>query len=313
MIIVYYHLLFTIYLSIVSLSRDWRNKMLNLNEVYNNGKRRHLERIFNYDGKCLIVPLDDNLISGSITGITDIRKKIQQIEDSRPSAILAFQGTLNLVDDYSIPIILNLTASTINASHTHKVLVSSVEKALRLGADAVAVHINLSSKYESDMLKTLGKVSEECDKFGLPLLVIAYPRGEIIDENGIEIDQNYQLLKVSDQERYGNLVSHCARVAFELGADIIKTQYTGSVSTFKTVVESAGGKPVVIAGGDRIDIMQLFTVVENAMKSGASGVSIGRNVFNRQDSDKIIFYLKKLIFEGASAIDVFKLYNEEGK
>lgn len=286
--------------------------MLNLNEVHNSGKRRHLERIFNCNGKCLIVPLDDNLISGSITGITNIRKKIQQIENSHPSAILAYQGTLNLVDDYSIPIILNLTASTINASHTHKVLVSSIEKALRLGADAVAVHINISSKYESDMLKTLGKVSEECDKFGMPLLAIAYPRGEIFEENGIEVDQNYQLLKASDQEQYGNLVSHCARVAFELGADIIKTQYTGSVSTFKAVVESAGGKPVVIAGGSKVEIMQLFTIVENAMKSGASGVSIGRNVFNRQDSDKIILCLKKLIFEGASAMDSFELYNEGG-
>ncbi|MCU6720426.1 2-amino-3,7-dideoxy-D-threo-hept-6-ulosonate synthase [Porcipelethomonas ammoniilytica] len=283
--------------------------MLNLNNIWNIGKRRRLSRIFNSEGRCLIVPLDDNLISGSITGISNIKNKIQQIECSKPNAILAYQGTLGLVNDYSIPLILNLTASTINATHTHKVLVSSIEKAISLGADAVAVHINISSKYESDMLKTLGKISEECDQVGIPLLAIAYPRGEYMEPNGIEIDQNYSRIKVSDQRSYGNLVSHCVRVAFELGADIIKTQYTGSIDTFKKVVESAVDKPVVIAGGDKIDVFQLFIMVEDAMKAGASGVSIGRNVFNREDSDKIICCLKKLIFENISATDSLELYN----
>ena len=286
--------------------------MLNINEVYNIGKKRRLNRIFNSDGKCLIVPLDDNLISGSITGISDIKEKIQQIESAKPNAILAYQGTLSLVTDLNIPCILNLTASTINSTHTHKVQVSSVEKAISLGTEAVAVHINLTSRYESDMLNTLGRISEDCERFGIPLLAIAYPRGEYIDSDGIEIDQNYLDLKSHDLERYGDLVSHCARVSFELGADIIKTQYTGSIDTFKKVVESAGGKPVIIAGGNKINVKLLFYMVEDAMRAGASGVSIGRNVFNRNDSDRIILCLQKLIFEDISASDALELYYAGG-
>ena len=283
---------------------------VNYNYVLDIGKRRRLSHIFNSNGKCIIVPLDDNLISGTITGIENIKTKLKQIETAKPNAILAFSGTLSIIQDYSIPIILNVTASTINSCHTNKVIVSSVEKAVKLGADAVAVHINLTSKYESNMIKNIGKISEECDKFGMPLLAIVYPRGEKFDSNGNIKDENYLQLKESHSEDYTNLVSHCVRLAFELGADIIKTQYTGTIDSFKQVIESAGGKPVVIAGGDKVDAKKLFTMTENAIKAGASGVSIGRNIFNRKDSDKIIYCLQKLIFDNLSAKDILNIYNQ---
>lgn len=283
---------------------------MNYNDVLDIGKRRRLSRIFNSKEKCIIVPLDDNLISGTITGITNIKTKLNQIETAKPNAILAFSGTLSIIQDYSIPIILNVTASTINSCHTNKVIVSSVEKAVKLGADAVAVHINLTSKYESKMIENIAKISKDCDKFGMPLLAIVYPRGEKIDSSGNIKDENYLQLRESNPEDYTKLVSHCVRLAFELGADIIKTQYTGTIESFKKVIESAGGKPVVIAGGNKVDVRTIFEMTENAIKAGASGVSIGRNVFNRKDSDKIISCLQKLVFDNLSAKDVLNIYNQ---
>src|SRR5690606_34775819 len=117
----------------------------------------------------------------------------------------------------------------------HKVLVTSVEKALKLGADAVSVHVNVGSEREPEMLIKLGTVAEICDDWGMPLIAMMYPRGEKIkDEHDPEV------------------VKLAARAGAELGADIIKTNYTGDPETFREVVKGCP-VPVVIAGGPKIE------------------------------------------------------------
>ncbi len=96
----------------------------------------------------------------------------------------------------------------------------SVQEAVRLGADAVSVHVNVGAEDEDKMLYTLGRVADECDIYGMPLLAMMYPRGPKI--------QN---------EHDPKAVAHAARIGAELGADIIKTNYTGDVDSFKAVVE----------------------------------------------------------------------------
>lgn len=221
---------------------------------YNNptllGKMRRLHRIFSDTGKCVIVPLDDSLISYSNDGLVSLKDKVTDIMKASPNGVLCYQGTASLIDNYNVPLICNLTASTINSSHTNKILISDVEDALRCDASAVAVHINISSRYESEMLRIIGKISSDCHKYGMPLLIIAYPRKEY---DGAGCDDNYEVMKEADPNKYTHLVSHCVRIAFELGADIIKTQYTGSMESFYEVTTAAVNKPVLIAGGNFID------------------------------------------------------------
>lgn len=263
------------------------------------GKQKRLFNILGTEGKCVLVPLDDNLISGPCTGVENWINKLHQIESAAPSAILAYQGTLMQIDDVSIPKILNLTASTIRNSHTNKVLINNLEYALKMNVDAVAVHVNISSKYESNMLEILGRISEQCDEYGMPLLAIIYPRSESTDENYIKLKEN-------DNEKYTELVCHCVRVAFEMGADIIKTQYTGTKQSFMRVIQSANCCPVVIAGGGIMKENNLFYMVEDAMEAGAAGVSIGRNVFGRSNSDLIITGIKDIVFGRMTAEQVIK-------
>lgn len=92
------------------------------------GKNRHLNRIFNYE-KCVIVPMDDSLISGSEQGLFDLDAKITEICSARPNAILGYVGSLSLLSrkSYDIPIILNLTASTERSTHTNKRLITNIE------------------------------------------------------------------------------------------------------------------------------------------------------------------------------------------
>lgn len=271
------------------------------------GKERRLYHLFKGKNKCIIVPIDDSLISGPKDGLFDLQNKIQQIEGATPNAILAFPGSANIIENLSIPIILNITASTILGQHTNKVLVSSLEYAMSIGADAVAVHLNISSKYESEMLRLAGSVSEECHRYGMPLMILAYPRREKM-VNGIVIDDNYDELIQGSNDKYTQLVAHCVRVAYELGADIIKTQYTGSYTSFQKVVSSAPNKPVVIAGGKNIEVDILLQMVDDAIKAGGAGVSIGRNVFNNKYSDIIISAIKKIVFDGFSSNQAKKYY-----
>lgn len=255
------------------------------------GKRRRLHRILGASGKAVIVPLDDNLISSYNIGLQDLKEKITAIEAARPNGILCYYGTASLLSDLTIPMIINITASTVQSQHTKKELISSVLQAVSIDASAVAVHINISSKYESEMLHNLGNVAESCNKYGMPLLAIIYPRKE--SDIG---DENYLELKQKNVVDYTKIVSHCVRIAFELGADLIKTQYTGDAQSFSQVVNAANGRPVLIAGGSLCEEQQLYEMVKGATEAGAAGVSIGRNVFNRSNSEEIINIIRKIIF-----------------
>lgn len=256
------------------------------------GKRRRLNRILGTSSKAIVAALDDSLISTNNVGLKNLQEKINNIESAKPNGILCYYGTASSVSALDVPLIVNVTASTVQSCHTNKVLVSSVQQAIAIDAAAVAVHVNISSKYESNMLHNLGMISEICNTYGMPLFAIIYPRKEHILG-----DENYISIKENNIPEYTKLVSHCVRVAFELGADIIKTQYTGNAESFSEVVLSANGRPVLIAGGSLCEEEQLYGMVEGAMKAGGAGVSIGRNIFNRPNSAEIINNLRKIVFQ----------------
>src|SRR5688572_14492612 len=223
------------------------------------GKDKRLKRIFsNPSNRLVITPLDDSLLAGPTGGLEDLKAKTKLIASSRPDAIIGFQGLIrNFYKEIGeIPTILNLTASTTRKLHTKKTLVGSVELALQLGAEAVAVHVNISSIYESEMLKILGEVSYNCNLYGIPLMGIMYPRTEKADGS----DDNYYKLKQTDNEKYTELVAHAVRVGVELGVDFIKTQYTGDVESFSKVVKAASPIPVVIAGGIPVELDELLKI-----------------------------------------------------
>lgn len=258
------------------------------------GKERRLARLMQ-NGKTVIVPIDDSLIFGPKKGLFEIESTIEKIVKSEPNALLGFQRGLELVSNKNIlmPFIFNLTASTVMGQHTRKMIIASVEFAQKNGADCVACHVNFSSKYENEMIHNFSMIAQECDRYGMPLLAIAYPRKE---KDGC--DYNYEDLKEENTDAYTELVAHAVRISVELGADIIKTNYTGTTESFKKVIISASGKPVIIAGGAKIPVEDSLKNVEDAMKAGASGISYGRNVFNADDIETYITAIKQIVFQG---------------
>lgn len=260
----------------------------------NSGKQRRLARLFCHsDGRAVILPIDEGLISGPGTRLSDLSTLFSAIGSSPPDGILLFAGVLarHWSELGSVAAIVNVTASTKRATHTHKVLCTDVEAAVAAGADLIAVHVNITSQHEGDMLRTLSTVVRKAETFGMPVLAIMYPRSEGKEDN------DYQHLKEADPDHYSQLVAHCARIGMELGADVIKTQYTGSPETFERVVKATRPVPVVIAGGPLCSEADALSVVRGAIAAGASGASFGRNVFERDDPARMLQLLHSAVHE----------------
>jgi len=133
---------------------------------------------------------------------------------------------------------------------------------------------------------------------------MAYPRSERDGK-----DYNYEDIKENYNTEYTELVAHCTRVVSELGADIIKTCYTGSAESFKSVITAACGRPVIIAGGPEVSVDVSLERAIGAIEAGGAGVSYGRNVFN---SDHIVPYLtvaKDIVFGKVALSEAIEKYN----
>lgn len=217
--------------------------------------------------KMLIVPIDHGMSDGPIKGLAVPENTISQVSKNS-NAVLMHKGLVkNSVGNMnSAGLIVHLSAGTmIMPDSLYKVIVTTVKEAVALGADAISMHINLGSTNSSKMLDDAGKISRECKEFGMPLMMMMYPRGE----------------KVTD-EKDVKFVKIAARVGAELGADIVKTNYTGSVETFREVVEGCP-VPVVIAGGSKGDDFEILSMIRDAIDAGAAGVAMGRNSFGHKN------------------------------
>ena len=235
------------------------------------GKSIRIERIMDRKtGNCVIVPMDHGISAGPIEGLIDMKKTVDDVANGGATAVVMHKGLIRYshrTSGHDIGLILHLSASTdIGVTKNSKVLVASVEEALKIGADAVSVHINVGAETEPEMLADLGQVAKDCNEWGMPLLVMAYPRGP-------KIENSYD----------PQAVAHAARVATELGADIVKCSYTGDIDSFRDIVRGTLA-PVVIAGGPKMnsddDILQM---VYDSIQAGGHGVSIGRNVFQHRN------------------------------
>jgi 2-amino-4,5-dihydroxy-6-oxo-7-(phosphonooxy)heptanoate synthase len=176
-------------------------------------------------------------------------------------------------------LIVHLSASTIRAPDPNaKYLVADVDEALTLGADAVSVHVNLGSPEEQQQISDLAAVSRDCERWNVPLLAMVYARGP----------------KISDS-RSPELVAHAATLAADLGADIVKTDYAGSTERMAEVARACP-IPLIVAGGPRAsEGSEVLAHVSNALRGGAAGVAVGRNIFQAAQPGQMATAIARLV------------------
>ncbi len=180
----------------------------------------------------------------------------------------------------TVPLIVKINGKTklskedpLSLQHT------SVEYASKLGACAVGYTIYIGSKHEQQMLTEFGKICEDAHKLGLLAICWMYPRG-----SNIENEESTEILA------YG------ARVAMELGADIIKIKYNGDKEGLKWIVNAAGKAKIVIAGGSKASDYDFLKMTREVLDAGASGLAVGRNIWQHTNPKIMSKALKEVIF-----------------
>ncbi len=259
------------------------------------GKIVRLERIMNRNTKkTIIVPMDHGVSSGPIEGIVDIKRAVDRVAEGGANAVVLHKGMVRAGHrggGRDIGLIVHLSASTdLSPSKNDKVLVCSVEEAIKLGADAVSIHVNIGADMEREMLRDFGVVARACEEWQIPLLAMVYGRGP-------KIENQYD----------PKVVAHCARIGAELGADIVKVPYSGDPESFRMATEGSP-IPVVIAGGPKMkserDVLEM---VYGAVRAGASGLSIGRNIFQAKDPALMVRAMSKIVHEGGTVEEALSI------
>ena len=251
------------------------------------GKLIRMERIMNREtGRTVIVPMDHGVTVGPIQGLIDMKTTVNAVATGGANAIVIHKGLVeggHRRRGKDVGLIIHLSGSTsLSPFPNAKTIVCTVQEAVKLGADALSIHINIGNGSEGEMLADLGQVAREARDWGMPLLAMMYPRGE----------------KIKDEYDVG-AVKHVARLGAELGADIIKVSYTGSVESFREVVAGCP-VPVLIAGGPKMSSdREILEMVKGSIEAGGAGVSIGRNVCQHRDPSRMVGAISLLVHENA--------------
>lgn len=263
----------------------------------NIGKSIRIERLFDRKSKkTIIIPMDHGLTMGTIKGLENIADMVEKVALGGANAVLMHSGMVSAGHRQygkDIGLIIHLSGATnLAPDPDRKVLVCSVERALKMGADGVSIHINIGANEEPEMLQDASKTIEKSREWGIPLIAMMYPRGnKIKNENDPEV------------------VNIAVRVGVELGADVIKTNYTGDIDSFKEIVNGVSHVPIIIAGGPKMDsISDLFQMVCDSIQAGGCGVSIGRNIFQSEDPTKMISAIYKIVHKNYTVEEILKEY-----
>jgi class I fructose-bisphosphate aldolase len=287
------------------------------------GKRTRLRRLlFEFGpghGTLLFLPIDQGIEHGPRDFFPNPASKDPeyQFRLAAEAGYSAIACQIGLATKYypdfagQVPLILKLNGKT-EVPPSGEALSpcnAKVEDAVRLGADAVGYTLYVGSPRQEDDLVQLGGVRRDCDRFGMPLIIWAYPRGSAIDQKGGR-DSFYAI-------DYG------ARMAMEMGADVVKLNmpkidpekdkespapYNEGGFTqedaIRHCVASAGRSLVVLSGGSKVDDDRLLDQTRFVLEAGGSGVIYGRNVWQREWSAalEIIEQIKEIMLSSVSRI-----------
>lgn len=264
------------------------------------GKKARLHKLMYQfgpgNGKIMILPIDQGLEHGPVDffdnpAAADPNFQLQLAEQGRYSAIAFHYG---LADKYlrrfagRVPLVLKVNGKTCLPpdDEAFSPLTSTVEDAVRLGADAVGYTLFVGSPRQDADIRQFMEVRRDAERFGLPVIMWAYPRGTYVNKRG------------GKNSLYN--VDYAARVACELGADVVKINYPeteeakrdqypapynelrlSELDAARKVVKSAGKSFVIFSGGSKVSEAQLVNQVRTGLQAGAVGLIFGRNMWQR--------------------------------
>lgn len=241
-------------------------------------------------GKTVMLAVDHGYFLGPTSGLEQPRKTIMPLVNYADSLMLTRGVLRNCIDpDISTPIVLRVSGgnSIVGEDLSKEGQTVSVRDSIRLNVAAVALSIYVGSRYEHQTLMNIARLIDECNEYGIPVLAVTAVGKDMV--------------------RDARYLSLCCRIAAELGASIVKTYYCEG---FEKVVQGCP-VPVVIAGGKKIEEKAALELAYNAIKGGAIGVDMGRNIFQSQKPIGMIKAVREIVHKGADFDQAYDLYLED--
>ncbi|WP_346838611.1 hypothetical protein [Microbulbifer sp. SAOS-129_SWC] len=236
-------------------------------------------------GKALVVPLDHGLTMGPIAGIGRTEDITRWLSAEVVTGVVLHKGFAErLGGGLNCGLVIHLNGSvTLDERPEFKQRVTSVEAAVRLGADAVSVQTNFSAATASHNLRMIGRVVDEAHAWGLPVMNMVY-------------DQT-----PADSQALVRM-RHFMRAAVELGVDALKVAAPVSLDAIPELLDGVQSHtPVLFAGGALADERALLDLAAAAVRHGAGGICVGRNVFQRTNPASTLRRLLEVLRSGTAA------------
>lgn len=251
----------------------------------------------------LIVPLDHGLTSGPIDGIENTEKLSRWVGSKNISAVIGHKGLVErLIDrDMLYPatgIVVQLNGMPgIAPDCDKKIIVSNIEAALRLGADAVSIQLNFSKDNYAHNLSLLGRVVDEAHAYGVPVLTMAYDKAELF----------------TDDERITR-INHIIRIVSELGSDAIKLAPPKAISDIPVILaKHCQDIQIYFAGGELCTEDRLCEMTSMLIAHGAYGLCIGRNVFQHPQPEELLVKIVNVMKSRERPVRVSKQKYADGR
>lgn len=254
------------------------------------GMRARLSRIFDpSDGRTVMLAFDHGYFQGPTSGLERLDRSIVPLVP-QADALMCTRGALRttIPADSGKGIVLRASGGpSVLKDLSDEELAVSIDDAVRLDAAALAVQVFVGGEHETKSVKNLTTLVDQGQATGIPVLAVTAVGRDMVRD-----------------ARYFRLAT---RISAELGAAFVKTYYVEE--GFETVT-SACPVPIIIAGGKKVEEREALRVAYRAMREGAAGVDMGRNVFQSEHPSAMLAAVRGVVHDGLTAEEGFALFEE---
>lgn len=269
----------------------------------NQDKQIRMRRFFRH-GRTVIIPMDHPMYGGPVSGLEDPIQTIEKIANTEADGILISPWLIPRVSDVigQLAVCARLDGgnSCLGKRVDQATSIVSVRQAIKFGAEMVAINIFVGGDNEPEMFNKLGDIAMDCNEWGMPLLA------EMIPYSALDHHYGRQEKAIEDPSK-DDPIDIVTRMGAEYGGDMIKTIYSGDIDKFSQVTKHAT-VPVVVAGGPKTGSDKEFlAMVKDCMQAGAAGITMGRNVWQRERFEGMIAALCAIVHDDASVEEAILL------
>ncbi|APC10787.1 MULTISPECIES: class I fructose-bisphosphate aldolase [Providencia] len=258
-------------------------------------KQRRLSKIFAQDGKSVTLALDGYFFSTKTEGIDNTIKQMPELVANGLDCALVTYGMARNYQkefkDISIVLRVDSTVNVYDNSVPDTQQVFTTEDALKIDADGMVCMTFPGAFNEEKTHAMVARLVKEAEQWNMPFIVESLPYGYPV---------------TSPESNEAKVIADAARIAVELGADVIKTRFSGTEDDY--LIVEASMVPVLALGGPKTDTLGYFKFVEHCMNMGAKGVAVGRNITQDPKPIAMVAGLNAIIHQGASPEEAYALY-----